>query len=102
MLNNRGNKQVQDGEDITKNFKSLKYILWIFIFSLIIMLLLEYFVLKLFHKGLSKDVNFYLSLTKYYIIYCRVFCPILSLSCIANSPTNQNTYMGLKNFPSYK
>jgi hypothetical protein len=32
MLNNRGNKRVKDGDDITKNFKALKYVLWVFIF----------------------------------------------------------------------
>ena len=98
MLNNRGNKQVKDGEDITKNFKTLKYILWIFIFSLAIILFLEYLVLKLFHSNLSKDVNFYLSLSQYYIIYCRIFCSTLSLSCIGKSPDSTDCLYGIREF----
>ena len=82
MLHNIRNKQVQNGEDITKNFKIIKFVLWIFVFSLIIILLLEYLILKLYHSNLSKDVHFYLNLTKYYLYYSRIFCSILSLSCI--------------------
>ena len=98
MLNNRGNKQVKDEEDITKNFRTLKHILWIFIFSLAIMLFLEYLVLKLFHSNISKDVNFYLSLSKYFIIYCRIFCSTLSLSCIGTSPDSRDCLYGIREF----
>ena len=43
-------------------------------------------ILKLYHSNLSKEVNFYLNLSKYYLYYSRIFCSILSLSCVSLFP----------------
>ena len=86
MLSNIKKSQVQNGENITKNFKIIKYILWIFIFSLIIILVIEYLILKLYHTNLSQEIHFYLNISKYYLYYSRIFCSILSLSCVGFFP----------------
>ena len=102
MMNNRGNKRVESGEDITKNFKVLRYILWIFIFLLIIILVIEYLVLKLYLSNLTKELIFCLSLSKYYIVYCRIFCSILSLSCIGLSSENSTCVNGIKEYSEFQ
>ena len=102
MSYNRGNKQIKAGEDITKNFRTLKYILWIFIIYLLIMLILEFLLLQLYHSNLSKEITFYLSLLKFYITYSRIFCSILSLSCVGISPESTECTNGIKEYSEYQ
>jgi hypothetical protein len=86
MLYKMGNRQVKNREDITKNFKLIKYVLWIFIFSLIFILFFEYLILKLYHSNLSQETHFYLNISDYHLFYSRIFCSIISLSCIGFIP----------------
>ena len=85
MLYNRGNKQSQNGEDISKGFLNSKYILWIGILILLIAFIIEYIILKLNNSSLRQKVNFYLHLSEFSLIFNRLFCSILSLSCIGIS-----------------
>ena len=86
MMNNRGNKQSQNEDDISKSFKNSKYILWVSIFILFAAFIIEYIILKLYNSNLYQKVNFYLNLLDYYKIFNRLYCSILSLSCIGKSP----------------
>ena len=86
MSYNIRNRQIHNEEDFTKNFKIIKYVLWIFSFSFIIILLIEFIILKLYHSNLSKEIHFYLNLSKYYLYYSRIFCSVISLSCIGFFP----------------
>ena len=95
-LLNRGNKQTQNDEDITKNFKTIKYFLWFFILLILFIFIIEYILLNLYHSSLVKEVEFYLSLSKYYIIYSRIFCAIISLSCIGISPEGSECFNGIR------
>ena len=101
-LFNRGNKQTQNDEDITKNFKTIKYFLWFFILSIFFVLIIEYIILNLYHSGLSNEVEFYLSLTRYYIMYSRIFCSIISLSCVGLSPNTSECFNGIKKYSDYQ
>ena len=101
-LLNRGNKQTQNDEDITKNFKTIKYFLWFFILLILFTFIIEYIVLNLYHSSLVKEVEFYLSLSKYYIIYSRIFCAIISLSCIGISPEGSECFNGIRVFSDYQ
>ena len=86
MLNNRGNKQSQDGEDVSKGIINSKYLLWIGIFIMLIAFIIEYIILKLYNSNLRFKINFYLHITRYSLIFNRIFISILSLSCVAKSP----------------
>ena len=86
MLYNRGNKLAQSGEEISKGFLNSKYILWIGIFILFIAFIIEYILLKMTNTSLQKKVNFYLHINNFSLIFNRLFCSILSLSCIGISP----------------
>ena len=86
MLYNRGNKQVQSGEEISKGFLNSKYILWIAILIMLIAFVIEYIILKITNSGLRQKVEFYSHMTDFSLIFNRLFCSILSLSCVAKSP----------------
>ena len=86
MLYNRGNKLAQSGEEISKGFLNSKYILWIGIFILFIAFIIEYILLKMTNTSLQKKVKFYLHINNFSLIFNRLFCSILSLSCIGISP----------------
>ena len=86
MLYNRGNKLSQSGEEFSKGFLNSKYILWIGILILFIAFIIEYILLKTTNSGLKKKVNFYLHINYFSLIFNRLFCSILSLSCIGVSP----------------
>ena len=86
MLYNRGNKLTQSGEEISKGFINSKYILWIGIIIMFIAFVIEYIILKITNTGLRQKVNFYLHINNFSLIFNRLFCSILSLSCIAVSP----------------
>ena len=88
MLNNRGNKQSQDGEDISKGLINSKYLLWIGIFIMLIAFVIEYIILKLYNSNLGNKVNFYLHITQYSLIFNRLFISILALSCMGISPNS--------------
>ena len=94
---NRGNKQVQNGENITKEFKIIKYVLLISIFFLFFSLTIEYINLSKTHKKLSTINNFYLSLKDYSITFNIIFFSILSLTCVGKSSNSPycNLYMDL-------
>ena len=70
---NRGNKQSQKEEDITREFKIIKYILILSIFFFCICLIIEYIYLVSLHKNLSLKYDFYLLLREYYSIYQKIF-----------------------------
>ena len=101
ILYNRGNKTVENGDDMTKHFKTIKYILRMFILSMIILLIIEYLILKLYHSNLTEETNLYISLTKYYLFYSRIFCSILSLSCVAYFPDSQKCVNSIKAYSEY-
>ena len=98
MLYNRGNKQSQNGDDISKGFLSTKYIIWVSIFILTLAFIIEYALLKLDNSDLSQKVNFYLDLSDFSLIFNRLFCSILSLSCIGNSPDSDECVNHIDNF----
>ena len=102
MLYNRGNKQGKSSDDITKNFKAFKYILWITILITLIALVIEYIILKLYHSNLAKEVCFYLNLSEYYKIYSRMFCSILSLSCIGVNPETEKCENKILKYSNYQ
>jgi hypothetical protein len=86
MLYNRGNKQSQSGEEISKGFLNSKYILWIAILIMLIAFVIEYIILKITNSGLKQKIIFYSHMTDFSLIFNRLFCSILSLSCVAKSP----------------
>ena len=100
LLYNRGNKQSQNGEDISKGFLNTKYILWISIFILTFAFIIEYILLKMNNSKLSQQVNFYLHLSDFSLIFNRLFCSILSLSCIGVSPNEYKCINHIDDFTS--
>ena len=98
MLYNRGNKLSQSGEEFSKGFLNSKYILWIGILILFIAFIIEYILLKITNSGLKKKVNFYLHINYFSLIFNRLFCSILSLSCIGVSPDSNKC---VNNIDSY-
>ena len=45
-----------------------------------------YLILKLYHSNLSQEIHFYLNISDYHLFYSRIFCSIISLSCIGFIP----------------
>ena len=88
MLYNRGNKQSQNGDDISKGFLNTKYILWIGILILFLAFIIEYILLKTYNSNLSQKVNFYLHFSDFSLLFNRLFCSIISLTCIGVSPNS--------------
>ena len=60
--------------------------------------IIEYALLKLDNSDLSQKVNFYLDLSDFSLIFNRLFCSILSLSCIGNSPDSDECVNHIDNF----
>jgi len=84
ISNNKGNKQKND-DYIKTEFKVIKYIFFIFAFSILISLIIQNFVLTDLHKNLSNKVDLYFSFKDYITTYNDLFFSILSLSCLADS-----------------
>ena len=102
LLYNKGNKRISNGEDITKNFKTSKFILFIIILLFLITLIIEYILLKLYSSNIEKEVSFYLGLSKYYLIYSRFFCSIISLSCVGIYSNDTNCKNAINEFSKYQ
>ena len=98
MLYNRGNKQSQNGEDISKGFLNSKYILWIGIFIMLIAIVIEFAILKMSNLNLLQKISFYLNLSDFALYFNRLFCSILSLSCLGNSPDTQQCHNHIEHF----
>ena len=98
MLYNRGNKQSQNGEDISKGFLNSKYILWIGIFIMLIAIVIEFVILKMSILNLLQKISFYLNLSDFSLYFNRLFCSILSLSCLGNSPDSQHCHNHIEHF----
>ena len=82
---NRGSKQNQSDEEISKEFKIGKYILLLSILGLFISLIFEYIYMKKSYKRMTSINEFYLILQDYRITFNIIFFSSLSLTCIGNS-----------------
>ena len=79
---NRGIKKNRKNDDIRKEFKISKYILFISVFLLLISIIVEYFYMIKFHKELVNKNELYLFLQDYKVNFYTLFCSILSITCI--------------------
>jgi len=82
---NRGTKKNKNSDDIRKEFKISKYILFAFLFILLISIILEYIFIIKIQKEFAKKNELYLFLEDYKINFYMLFCSILSLTCIGNT-----------------
>jgi len=82
---NRGTKKNKNSDDIRKEFKISKYILFASLFILLFSIILDYYYMIKIHKELVNKNDLYLCLQDYKITFYMLFCSILSLTCIGNS-----------------
>lgn len=82
---NRGSKKNKNNDDIRKEFKISKYILFASVFILLICIILDYIYIIKIHKELVNKNELYLFLQDYKINFYMLFCSILSLTCIGNN-----------------
>ena len=50
--------------------------------------IIEYILLKTYNSNLSQKVNFYLHFSDFSLLFNRLFCSIISLTCIGVSPNS--------------
>ena len=98
LLYNRDNKQTQNGKDISRRLLLSKYLLWISICLLLIAFIIEYAILKVTNSNLITKVDLFLELSDFFLIYNRLFCSIVSLSCLGISPDTQECYSSVHNY----
>ena len=98
LLYNRDNKQTQNDGDISRRLLLSKYLLWISIYVLFIAFIIEYAILKVINSNLKTKVNFFLELSNFFLIYNRLFCSIVSNSCLGISPDSQECYSVINNY----
>ena len=82
---NRGNKKNRNDDDITKEFKMSKYILFVSLFLLLISIIVEYYYMNKIHKELVTKNELYLFLQDYKINFYTLFCSIMSITCLGNT-----------------
>jgi len=81
---NRGTKKNKNSDNIRKEFKISKYVLFASLFILLISIILEYIYMIKIHKELVNKNELYLLLQDYEITFYMLFCSVLSLTCIGN------------------
>ena len=85
VSHNRGNKKNRKSDDVRKEFKISKYILFVSVFLLLISIIVEYFyMIKTYKKFINKN-ELYLFLQDYKVNFYTLFCSIMSLTCIGNA-----------------
>ena len=87
---NRGNKKNRNYDDITKEFKMSKYILFVSLFLLLISIIVEYYYIIKIHKELVIKNELYLFLQDYKINFYMLFCSIMTITCIGNTTNSDN------------
>jgi len=82
---NRGTKKNKNSDDIRKEFKISKYILFACLFILLISIFLEYIYMINIQKKFANKNELYLFLEDYKVNFYMLFCSILSLTCLGNT-----------------
>ena len=96
---NRGNKKLQKNKNIIKELNNIKYMLFCSFFIFFIILIIEALCLKRYYQFINNNNNFYSLFENYLYTYYKLFFSVISLTCLSNSPEENNCKQYLERIP---